>query len=60
MPLFDPHTIAAASGHFIGGRLVADTMRLAVLRPSDGQTHAELPAADAIVNRFLKAPGPLA
>ena len=32
MSLFDPHTIAVASGHFIGGRLVADTARLAVLR----------------------------
>jgi aldehyde dehydrogenase (NAD+) len=47
MPLFDPQTIAVPSGHFIGGRLVADTARLAVLRPSDGQTHAELPLADA-------------
>jgi aldehyde dehydrogenase (NAD+) len=49
MSLFDPHTIAVASGHFIGGRLVADTARLAVLRPSDGQAHAELPVADASI-----------
>jgi aldehyde dehydrogenase (NAD+) len=47
MPAFDPHSIAVPSGHFIGGRLVADTARLTVLRPSDGQVHAELPVADA-------------
>ncbi len=47
MPLFDPQSIAVASGHFIGGQLVSDTGRLTVLRPSDGQAHAELPVADA-------------
>ena len=47
MPPFDPQSIAVASGHFIGGQLVSDTGRLTVLRPSDGQAHAELPVADA-------------
>ena len=47
MSLFDPRSIAVSSGHFIGGRLVQDTPRLGVLRPSDGQMHADLPLADA-------------
>ncbi|WCM94887.1 aldehyde dehydrogenase family protein [Acidovorax sp. NCPPB 2350] len=47
MPLFDPRQIAVPSGHFIGGRLVADAGRIGVLRPSDAQLHAELPLADA-------------
>lgn len=47
MQLFDPRSIAVTSGHFIGGRVVPDTARLSVLRPSDGQEHAGLPLADA-------------
>ena len=47
MQVFDPHSIAVPSGHFIGGQLVCDTARLTVLRPSDSQIHAELPVADA-------------
>lgn len=47
MPLFDPQSITVPSGHFIGGRLVADAAELTVLRPSDGQPHAGLPLADA-------------
>ena len=47
MSLFDPDTIAVPSGHFIAGRLVAHTARIAVQRPSDGRFHADLPLADA-------------
>lgn len=47
MLLFDPRSIAVPAGHFIGGRLVPDAGRIAVLRPSDGQWHADLPLADA-------------
>ncbi|MFI8615431.1 aldehyde dehydrogenase family protein [Acidovorax sp. NPDC077693] len=46
MPVFDPHAVAVPFGHFIDGRLVSDAPRRTVLRPSDGQTHAELPVAD--------------
>ncbi|GKT01986.1 aldehyde dehydrogenase family protein [Acidovorax sp. SUPP3434] len=47
MLLFDPRSIAVPAGHFIGGHLVPDAGRIAVLRPSDGQWHADLPLADA-------------
>lgn len=47
MQIFDPRSIAVQSAHFIGGRVVPDTERLSVLRPSDGQVHAGLPLADA-------------
>jgi aldehyde dehydrogenase (NAD+) len=47
MQLFRPEHIQATPGHFIGGRIVTDTARLTVQRPSDGQPHAELPLADA-------------
>ena len=46
MSVFDPNAIAVPSGHFIGGQLVSDTLRMPVLRPSDGQLHADLPLAD--------------
>jgi aldehyde dehydrogenase (NAD+) len=47
MQAFDPRQIQVPSGHFIGGRLVPDTGRIVVHRPSDAQAHAELPLADA-------------
>jgi aldehyde dehydrogenase (NAD+) len=47
MQVFDPRQILVPSGHFIGGERVQDAARLTVLRPSDGQAHAELPIADA-------------
>lgn len=47
MQLFQPDRILVPSGHFIGGRLVPDSYRLAVHRPSDAQQHGELPLADA-------------
>ncbi len=47
MQVFDPRQIHVPSGHFIGGERVQDAARLTVLRPSDGQAHAELPIADA-------------
>ncbi|MGA0609693.1 aldehyde dehydrogenase family protein [Caldimonas sp. KR1-144] len=47
MQVFQPDQISAPSGHFIGGRLVADAGRIEVRRPSDAQVHAELPIADA-------------
>ncbi|MEM5275077.1 aldehyde dehydrogenase family protein [Cupriavidus taiwanensis] len=47
MQVFDPHTIAVSTGHFIGGQFVPDAGRIAVRRPSDSQVHAELPLADA-------------
>jgi aldehyde dehydrogenase (NAD+) len=49
MQLFDPRSIAVTRGHFIGGRVVPDVPRLSVLRPSDGEVHADLPLADADV-----------
>ena len=47
MQLFDPRSIAVSYGHFIDGRVVRDTPRMTVVRPSDGQVHGELPLADA-------------
>ncbi|KQO19231.1 aldehyde dehydrogenase [Acidovorax sp. Leaf78] len=47
MSVFDPNAVAVPSGHFIGGQLVPGTLRMPVLRPSDGQLHADLPLADA-------------
>jgi len=47
MQVFDPRQVHVPSGHFIGGRLVADAGRIVVHRPSDAQPHAELPLADA-------------
>ncbi|RZJ62742.1 MAG: aldehyde dehydrogenase family protein [Acidovorax sp.] len=46
MSVFDPNAVAVPSGHFIGGQLVSGTLRMPVLRPSDGQLHADLPLAD--------------
>ncbi|CAN7540132.1 aldehyde dehydrogenase family protein [Acidovorax sp. LjRoot194] len=46
MSVFDPNAVAVPSGHFIGGQLVSDTLRMPVLRPSDGHLHADLPLAD--------------
>ncbi|KQM72613.1 aldehyde dehydrogenase [Xylophilus sp. Leaf220] len=47
MYAFDPRQIPTPSGHFIGGRFVPGSGRIAVRRPSDGQHHADLPLADA-------------
>jgi len=45
---FDPAAVAPLAGHWIHGELVgAATGGLPVRRPSDGQVHGEIPAADA-------------
>lgn len=46
---FFPETIALDTRHFIGGKRVAGSGQLAVVRPSDGVTAAMLPVADASV-----------
>ena len=46
MMLSDPDAVAVPNGHFIAGRLVRETGRRAVRRPSDGGLQAELPVAD--------------
>lgn len=45
---FDPHAVRIPNGHFIDGRLIAETGdRLIVRRPSDNAICAELPIANA-------------
>jgi len=45
---FNPADVSVECGHFIDGRLVSDHQSaVPVLRPSDRQTHAELPLATA-------------
>jgi aldehyde dehydrogenase (NAD+) len=47
MKPFDPDRVSVACGHFLDGRPVPGGPTHAVLRPSDGRAHAELPWADA-------------
>ncbi len=44
---FSPDSIVLDTRHLIGGVRHADILRLPVIRPSDGETAAELPVADA-------------
>ncbi|MDP3319979.1 MAG: aldehyde dehydrogenase family protein, partial [Bosea sp. (in: a-proteobacteria)] len=44
---FAPDSIAFSTGHYIGGEVVEAGERIAVSRPSDGATYADLPIADA-------------
>ena len=47
-PSFDPSQIEVLGGHFINGSVKADgATAIPVTRPSDGQVHGEIPAADA-------------
>lgn len=52
---FDPNTVTVKSGHFINGRIVRVAGdEIAVVRPSDGQTYAHCPIADAeMINRAV-------
>ncbi|MFY8152416.1 MAG: aldehyde dehydrogenase, partial [Hyphomicrobiales bacterium] len=49
---FAPDSVAFSTGHYIGGEVVQAGERIAVSRPSDGATYADLPIAGAdIVDR---------
>lgn len=51
---FAPDSVAFSTGHYIGGEVVEAGERIAVARPSDGATYADLPIAGAdIVDRAV-------
>ncbi len=51
---FAPDSVAFSTGHYIGGEVVQTGERIAVARPSDGATYADLPIAGAdIVDRAV-------
>ena len=51
---FAPDSVAFATGHYIGGEVVQAGERIAVTRPSDGATYADLPIAGAdIIDRAV-------
>ncbi len=51
---FAPDSVAFSTGHYIGGEVVQAGERIAVSRPSDGATYADLPIAGAdIVDRAV-------
>ncbi len=54
---FSPDSIVLDTRHLIGGVRHADILRLPVIRPSDGETAAELPLADAaLVDQAVQPP----
>jgi len=51
---FAPDSVTFSTGHYIGGEVVQAGERIAVARPSDGATYADLPIAGAdIVDRAV-------
>ena len=51
---FAPDSVTFSTGHYIGGEVVQAGERIAVARPSDGTTYADLPIAGAaIVDRAV-------
>ncbi len=53
---FSPDSIVLDTRHLIGGVRHADILRLPFIRPSDGETAAELPLADAaLVDQAVQA-----
>ncbi|MEM7731657.1 MAG: aldehyde dehydrogenase family protein [Pseudomonadota bacterium] len=53
---FDPSSVSFEPSHFIGGQTIADTGKIAVARPSDGQLFSDCPIAGPdLVDRAVEA-----